>query len=296
MARMMTSHESKILITGANGLLGSSLVPYLEKHKYEVIRQSRKEKGSLIFDLSNFDQTYVMISKVQPDIVVHLAALTDVDKCQTCPNEAYLANVKTVENLVNSIEKLKLNCHLVYISTDQVYGGYGPHKESDVSLLNYYAFSKYTGELLASKVSSTILRTNFVGKSLSADRKSLTDWLIEASLSNREVTVFEDISFSPLSLSKLVEILETILIKRLSGTFNLGCTGGASKAEFAIAFANALGLKKDRFKIGTSNSVNLDAIRPKDMRLDSTSFEDAFGIVLPTITEIIDSLALEYGS
>ena len=287
-------HKPKTLITGAYGLLGSSLAPYLELHQYEVIKQSRKEKGGVIVDLCDFDQTYDMISKIQPDFVVHLAALTDVVKCQKDHNQAYLANVKTVENLVNSIEKSKLNCHLFYISTDQVYGGSGPHAESDVSLLNCYAFSKYTGELLAGKIESTILRTNFVGKSLSIDRKSLTDWLIESSLSNKEIIVFDDISFSPLSLSSLVKNLESIMSKRVSGTFNLGCSGGASKAEFAFAFASALGLKTDCFKMGTSNSINLGVIRPNDMRLNSTRFEDVFGIILPTFSEVIDSLRLEY--
>jgi dTDP-4-dehydrorhamnose reductase len=94
-----------------------------------------------------------MVGKVEPEIIVNLAALTNVDLCERHPQLAYLSNVKIVENLASSIRNLPIRCHLVHLSTDQVYDGAGPHKEEDITLSNYYAFSKYASELAAERAS-----------------------------------------------------------------------------------------------------------------------------------------------
>ena len=71
-----------------------------------------------------------------------------------------------VKNIVNAVKRSQLNKnpHLIQISTDQIYSGKGPHKESKIKLINHYARTKYNGEKEALKIKSTILRTNFIGK------------------------------------------------------------------------------------------------------------------------------------
>ena len=164
-----------ILITGATGLLGSSLYPHLNKCGYEVKTHARANHADFMFDLSNRVESYEMLTQLQPSVIINLCSLSNVDLCENHVDLAYLANTRTVENLAHWIRIAGAECHFVQISTDHVYDGVGPHVEDEITITNNYAFSKYAGELAAVRVPCTILRTNFVGRSKVAHRESLTD-------------------------------------------------------------------------------------------------------------------------
>lgn len=280
----------KVLVTGARGLLGSSLVPHLQACGYNVLCHARKGDVDIQADLTDSDLVSTTLDKVVPEVIVNLAALTNVDECERNPQSAYMANVRIVENLVKWIQKNDNKCYLVQISSDQVYDGHGPHRESDITLTNYYGFSKYAGELAAATVPSTILRTNFFGPSLCSGRASLSDWIVNSLIQGDSITVFEDILFSPLTLQRLIELIELIIVKRLQGVFNLGSKDGMSKADFAFAIAKTLDLPTQTMGRGTSDKVKLSAYRPKDMCMDVAHFEKVFSVKLPTLIEEIQSL------
>ena len=282
---------TKIMITGSSGLLGCSLVPYLRKHDYDLISHSHNSQiGDVNCDLTNYNEVDEIFRNVNPDVIVNLSALTSVDECETNPNKAYLLNAKIVENLSKWILLNNNCCHLIQISTDHIYDGLGPHTEDQLTLTNYYSFSKYAGEIAASKVFSTILRTNFFGLSECQNRKSFSDWIIDSLLDKREIKVFEDVKFSPLSIHKLVELLRVVIDQRVQGTFNLGSRDGLSKADFAYALAQKFGLSTSNMHRSLSSMHNMKVYRPKDMRMDSSCFEKRFSIVLPTLKEEIKSL------
>ena len=133
----------KIIIVGASGLLGSALVPKLGSIHNTVITMGRSSVSEYQCDVRNKELLSHVFEELEPDIIINLVALTDVDLCEAFPRKAYLINVKALENIVNWIESSDKKCHLVQISTDQVYDGSGPHSESQEMLTNYYAFSKY---------------------------------------------------------------------------------------------------------------------------------------------------------
>ena len=190
----------KVLVTGAHGLLGSTLVPYLCSRGYEVVSCFRTG-GDVGADLTDAAQVSAVLGQVAPDGIVNLAAKTSVDECERRPQLAYLTKVRIVENLAKWMRESGGSCHMIQISTDQVYDGAGPHEEGDITLTNYYGFSKYAGELAVATVSSTVLRTNFFGLSHCEKRQSLTDWIFR-SLSRTDgesIQVFDDVIFSPLS-------------------------------------------------------------------------------------------------
>lgn len=284
----------KILVTGAQGLLGTTLVPHLRARGYGLVCHARNHEGDESADLSDARQVSAMLGKIKPGVIVNLAALTNVDACELNPQHAYQANVKIVENLAQWIQDSGSECHLVQLSTDQVYDGSGPHKEDELILSNYYAFSKYAGELVAAKVHSTVLRTNFFGPSRSPGRTSLSDWLVGALTQEKPITVFDDVRFSPLSLQRLVELMELVILQRQQGVFNLGSKEGMSKADFAFSFAEVLNLSTIHMVRGSSDKVKLAAYRPKDMCMDSSHFEHAFGVELPTLKEEIQSMKVAY--
>lgn len=285
---------TRVLVTGAQGLLGSAFVPHLQAGGYEVLRHARKGDAEIHADLSDVKQVYSALDMAAPQVIVNLAALTSVDECERNPQLAYLANVRTVENLASWIKGHDSACYLIQLSTDQVYDGPGPHKESDITISNYYGFSKYAGELAASLVPSTILRTNFFGPSQCPSRMSLSDWLVQSLTNGDPITVFDDVQFSPLSLRRLVELLERVVARREQGVFNLGSKNGMSKADFAFTLAEVLDLPSDRMNRGTSDQVKLAAYRPKNMCMDSYSFEDVFGVELPTLKEEIQFMKVAY--
>jgi dTDP-4-dehydrorhamnose reductase len=285
----------KILLLGSSGLLGNTLSPFLVSHGFDVETHGRNEGAKFQADLSSPIEAARLLNEVLPDIIINLIGLTDVDRCETQPNQAYLVNVRTVENIVNWISEEKTTCHLVHISTDQVYDGVDQHSEESVTLTNYYAFSKYAGELAAMRVSSTILRTNFFGRSHCANRVSITDWIFHSLTNDESIQVFDDVLFSPLSMSTLSEMIKLIVQNKPIGVFNLGSNNGMSKAEFAFSFAGELGLSTVEMKHASTNQVTfLRTYRPKDMRMSSVKFENALGIKLPNLIDEIRRVAKEY--
>ncbi len=279
----------KVLITGATGLLGSSLYPYLKDKGCRAIGCGFGQKADFNCNMSSQTETEQMLDKVRPDCIINLAALTNVDRCEEEPHQAYLLNVKIVENIAGWIKK-NPQTRLVQISTDQIYDGQGPHKEEDIKIVNTYGLSKYCGELAARQVKSTILRTNFFGKSKSPDKKSFSDWLIECFKNQTPIKLFTDVLFSPLSIETLQEIIAEVIKNPAEGVYNLGSKEGLSKRDFAIMLAKRLLLDTNCAKDASSKDVNLKAARPGDMRMDCGKFEKTFKIKLPALADEIDRI------
>jgi dTDP-4-dehydrorhamnose reductase len=286
---------ANVLVTGATGLLGSTLIPLLQERGHQVTRLGYTHATDLNADLTIYEQTVRALDQVRPGVIINLTALTDVDRCETHPQEAYLLNVKPVENLCAWMQAAIHPCHLIQISSDQVYDGAGPHTEGELTIRNHYAMSKLAGEFAAGIVSSTILRTNFVGRSQCEGRASFTDWLHGNLCSMSPINVFDDVMFSPLSIGTLCACIERSIIERPLGIFNLGSRDGMSKADFAFAFAAATGLPTTNLLRSNASAVDtLVARRPTDMRMQCERFEGRMGLKLPRLIEEIQVLAYDY--
>lgn len=288
------SFAPRVLVTGAGGLLGSTLVPHLRGSGLEVLTHGRGGDHDVVADLSDRARGLAALESCGADVVVNLAAVTNVDACQREPDLAYRANVRVVETLAGWTRQDPRR-HLVQISTDHVYDGPGLHDEDDVKVTNVYAFSKYAGELAAAVAGATILRTNFFGPSRSPARTSLSDWLVQSLRGGAAVTVFEDVLFSPVSIGTLVRLVEAAARRRPRGVFNVGSREGMSKAEFAYALADALSLPTATVKRGRCDQAGLGAYRPRGMLMDPSRFEAALGLRMPTLQQEIASMREAYG-
>ncbi|MGZ5026973.1 MAG: dTDP-4-dehydrorhamnose reductase family protein [Methylobacter sp.] len=286
---------TQILVTGATGLLGCALVPALEARGYTVTRHGFHATAQVQADLCSYTETTAMLARYQPDCIINLAGLTNVDTCELDPDSAYRLNVVTVQNLCRSIKQESPACHLIQISTDQLYDAPGPNSETGVIIRNSYAFSKVAAEIAAESVASTILRTNFFGRSQCAKRVSFSDWIYRNLQQGLPLQVFEDVLFSPLSSPTLCDMIELVVRQRPLGIFNLGSRNGLSKADFAYALAEELSLPTQTMqRIRLSEMTALKAQRPKDMRMDSTRFEQRFGLQLPKLIDEINSIRSHY--
>jgi dTDP-4-dehydrorhamnose reductase len=285
----------KVLVVGATGLLGSVVVPYLRSLNYNVVTVGNKNLNcDEHCDLLSAKQVEQLLLKTAPGVVINFAALTNVDKCEQSPHEAYLLNVKAVQNLAAGMQCLQ-DPYLIQISTDQVYDSLVPSYEDDVRITNVYALTKYAGEMAAMTVPCTVLRTNFFGHGTMTHRRSFSDWVTERLHMDTTTTVFDDVIVNPLNMTTVAAMINQVIVSReisgARGIFNMGARDAMSKADLAFAVASVLGLSSKNLVRGRISDAKLAAYRPKNMWTNCTRFETTFGVTLPALKDEVEKLA-----
>lgn len=294
---MYKDSSTKVLVLGSSGLLGSTLVPILRNEGFEVLAASRSSLDADInFDPLNYDEVKLALKRIHPDFVINLVGYTSVEECELNKDLATRIHVLPNLNLVAArTEDTRLKTKFLSISTDHLYNSPGSSKEHEISIVNHYALTKLQGELALDATKDLNIRTNFVGKSKNKARESLTDWVKTSAEGQREVSVLRDVLFSPLSMTTLSLLIVKALKSFQPGTMNLGSKFGYSKAEFDLKFARGMGLGLGNFReINLQEAAFLSAPRPKDMRMDVSSFESAFDVVLPSLDDELNQLVREY--
>jgi dTDP-4-dehydrorhamnose reductase len=276
-----------VLITGGNGLLA----PFMEEagRKYGEVILTARQGGNFSCDLADGTSVKYLLEKTKPEVVIHCAAMTDVDKCEKNAAEAYDGNLNTTKNIVRYFPR---KCQLVYISTDQVYPDIsGPHQEGSEDPVNEYGRSKLAGEQAAlASPGSLVLRTSFFGTSRTPNRKSLSDFVVDSLSARKQISLFPDVLFSPLHATTVATLTFEMIERRLNGVFNLASRDGLSKAEFALTVASHFGLQTETATEGYSTMQPGRAIRPKDLRMDPSQLERALGMTMPGLKQEIEKI------
>ena len=287
----------KVLLIGSTGLLGSALSAHLKSfYQYDVYGLSRQSANADIqLDISNTADALVFLAELEPDYIVNLAAITDVEACQRNLNLAYRVNCKIAENLsLYAVRFSKKPVFIIHISTDHFYDEEGDSKESNIVMLNNYAITKYCAEKSLPIKQSVILRTNFLGRSHVSSTPSLTDSMYARYLSGSDIKLFNDVFISPLSIKRLCNVILVCLQKKIPGTYNVGSKEGTSKEAIVINFFRWLGIKDFKYESISIDSLPQLTVRPKDMRMDVNAFEKAYNYILPNLNDEIREIADEY--
>jgi len=167
----------KILVTGAEGMLGQDLCPIFEDEDYEVVETNKNT-----LDVTNEIQVNNIIKKENPDILIHCAAYTNVDEAEKNSDTVALINVKGTENIAKACAKNDII--MVYISTDYVFDGENnsPYMPNDKpNPINNYGLTKFQGEQMIQKYCEKyyIVRTSWLfghhGKNFIETMLSLSD-------------------------------------------------------------------------------------------------------------------------
>ena len=264
---------TKILVTGSAGLVGRQVAKDLVEKNFDVYSCYNVEKpefGVLIhMDFSKKDKIANILHTIKPDVVIHLAAITDVDLCETQKELAVLINTKSTEILAR--ESAKQNAFFVYMSTDYVFDGKkGMKNESDIpNPLNFYGKSKLEGEIALNNLASsyTIVRTS-TPFGIHPKKKSFPLWVKENLDLKKEIPVLIDQITSPTYIPNLSEMIIEITIKKNPGIIHLAGPSPISRFEFAKMFAEKLDLDKSLLKPSKIDEMNWVAPRPYDSSLD----------------------------
>jgi len=293
----VTLAKGRLVILGASGMLGQSMRQEYFRSDWSVttVGGSRATECDFGVDAVDGFRLRALLNDLQPDAVLNLTGLTSVDYCEQHPREAYQINTKIAENLMGWRDEKSPGCYVLHLSTDHVYHGDGPHSEDQAEPSNYYALTKYAGELVVVRANAACVRTNFFGVSGLANRKSFSDWLYESLSKGQQLDVYSDVKFSPLSMPTLSSFLQRLLQLRPQGIYNLGSRSGLSKADFAFQFAEQVGLGTSNLTVKPSPEPDSRrAYRPKDMRMAVSKIEAILGESMPELVDEIQKVRPEY--
>jgi len=228
--------HKKVLVTGANGMLGQDLCPILEDNGYDVV-----ETDVDIMDITNPISIEKMFSAEKPEIVIHCAAYTNVDKAEEDIDTARLINSIGTENIAKACKKY--DSTMVYISTDYVFDGHGtkPYQPLDKTApLNNYGLTKWEGEeaVRNNLEKYYICRTSWLyghyGRNFVETMLSLAD--------KPELKVVDDQVGCPTWTVDLSDAIVKILNKKPYGTYHTCGGGNTSWYGFAKEIFKQAGL------------------------------------------------------
>jgi len=267
----------KLLITGASGLYGSKLAELATARNYAVYSGYSRDQPAfgvpIHFDVSDKSRVEEVFKKVNPDVVVHAAALTDVDKCEIDKELAWKINVEGIRNISEAVNVSR--AFLVYISTDYVFNGEtGQYKETDrVDPINYYGFTKMKAEGLVKDLVAEycIARASVIyGSTPAAGKINFALWVLNKLKKNEQAKIVTDQWNSPTLNTNIADMTLEIIERKLTGIFHLSGATRINRYDFAKQIAERFNLNSNLISPAISAEFSWVAKRPRDSSLDTS--------------------------
>lgn len=269
----------KILITGCCGMLGSDLCGAFSE--YEVHGTDIKQPTYHLplttyhsLDITDFEKTYKTITKINPEIVIHTAAWTDVDGAEKNPEDAYRLNILGTRNVALACQRF--DSAIVYISTDYVFDGEKkePYIEFDrVNPLSIYGKSKYYGEVIVHLLLNKffIIRSSWL---YGVNGKNFVETILNLAEKKRELKIVNDQVGCPTYTKDLAEAIKSLLttcdsrLAGLYGIYHITNSGSCSWYEFAKEILRIADCRL-QIKPTITEQINRSAERPKNSVLQN---------------------------
>ncbi len=256
------NHNKTILITGGSGQLGGCLKRQLSIPNAVILAPDRSEMD--ITDIRMVDD-YIQLHR--PDIIIHCAGYSFVDKAESEPEICYLTNVTGTSNIVNAGNAV--DAYTVYISTDYVFDGtkLGPYEVDDIrNPLSVYGKSKADGEdiTLLHNPKNVVLRTSWL---FGHGKRNFVETIIALADKASYINVVDDQIGSPTYTNDLAELIQEIIIKKPAGILHGTNSGYCSWADFAEQILINIGSATVINRI-SSKEYQSKAVRPLNSMLD----------------------------
>lgn len=288
--------NTKVLITGGSGLLAVNwALSTLDNYAVTLLLHHKKISLSgvdtEIASLDSLDECLSVLTKHQPDIVIHTVGLTNVEECESNPNLAQAVNVDLAKNI--AIACSNQGVKLVHISTDHLFLGDQEFstEERVANPVNNYAKSKLLGEqeVLENCKDALVIRTNFYGWGTKY-RQSFSDFILNKLKNNEQVDLFSDVFFTPILIDELSKSTHQLIDIGAIGVFNVVSSERISKYEFGIKLANCFNLDVSLIN-AVSISHKSDLVkRPKDMSLSNNKLCQTLNCKISSISKQIQIL------
>jgi dTDP-4-dehydrorhamnose reductase len=279
--------RKKVLITGANGLLGQQLIKGFrddyEVHALGLQPGPRLPDGNFQYhqgDIADRQRLRDLVQALVPNYIMNAAAFTDVDGSETQRELCWKVNVTGVENLVYAAQKI--HARFVHISTDYVFDGKnGPYREDDrPNPLGFYARSKLAGEnvLINSEANWAIARTMVLYGAGYAIRPNFVTWLIEQLRKGKPVRIVDDQFGNPTLASELAGALRILAESGRNGVYHMSGSEAIDRYHFAIKIAEAFDLDVSLIKPIKTSDLKQASPRPLRSGFDISKAVAELGI------------------
>ena len=260
----------KLLITGAAGQLGTDLVLSAQKSGHEVIAASHND-----LDITDISQVGRVVGEANVDAIIHAAAWTAVDACESDPQKAMAVNRDGTANIVSAARES--GARVIYISTDYVFDGTKstPYIESDLpNPQSVYGASKLAGEQQIDLTTDQIVRISWVCGEHGAN---MVKTILRLAASNPTLTFVDDQIGSPTFTSDAAPAIVELATSDSAGIWHLTNQGSTSWFGFARDVLSAAGQDPNRVIATTTELLQpaRPAKRPANSVLDNARMRQA---------------------
>ena len=277
----------RILITGAGGQLGTDLVRFFDGQAHHDLFAANHSE----LDVGDRDQVMSTVTTVSPQLVIHAAAWTAVDACESDPDRAWRVNALGCRHVAEAAKTV--GAHLVAVSTDYVFDGTSPtpHNEWDATNpLSVYGRSKLGGEQEVRSLlpGSTIVRTSWV---CGANGSNMLKTILRLATSGSDPLRFVDDQHGcPTFTEDLASMLARLGVARLPGTFHVTNQGATTWFGFAREVLRAAGLDPSRVEPISTDQLDppRPARRPANSVLDNAALRLTGLPLLPDFREPLE--------
>lgn len=278
---------TRILVTGASGLLGLNFaLRYHADHSVSGVVHRNPLRNppfhQIVADLTDPSSLEAVLEQTQPQVVLHCAAMANVDECERQPQRAFQVNTELPQALARAAARHGFR--LVHLSTDAVFDGQrGDYTEEDTPQpLSVYARSKWQAEqqVLEACPQAIVARVNFYGWSLSGQR-SLGEFFFYNLKEGKPVKGFTDVFFCPLEATQLADLLLRLVEKGAAGLFHVVSSECQSKYQFGVSIARRFGLDESLIEPVSVMEGGLVARRSPNLRLRTDKLRAVLGEAPP---------------
>lgn len=252
---MKISKDKKVFITGCGGMLGKAVYERFSSHCQVLATDIDVNEPWLEYgDVIDFQGISEKASKFKPDLIINLAALTDLEYCEKNSEITWKTNALGAENM--ALISKKLNATHIYISTAGIFGGkqeyYNDFEKPNPKSI--YAKAKYYGETVVEKILDNyfIFRAGWMmGGGIEKDKKFIIKIFKQILDGKKELFVVDDKLGTPTYTVNFAESMFAMVQTELFGLYNMVCEGSCSRYDVAVEFVRLLGLE---------NEINIDIV------------------------------------
>ncbi len=257
----------KVLLTGAAGMLAADVIVQLKNNDFEVtgvdIHQRLPDIAKL--DITDKDAVFDMVQRLKPGYIFHLAAETDVDRCEREPDHAFKVNTIGTENIALACQKYGII--LIYISTAGVFFGdqQDPYTEFDIPKpANIYGHSKWQGEIIVRSLLSQyfIVRAGWMVGGWEIDKKFVYKIVQQLKVGAAELRVVSDKFGSPTFTKDFAKNLVALVKTHRYGLYHMTNKGSGSRYDIAVKIVEFMGLK-NKVIVSAINSAQFPLPAPR---------------------------------